>query len=162
MRDLTSDLGASLDVFGKEETLAKDVVIIGGGETGCDTAMHLAEKGHNVTVLEQAKVLAPTAQRVHFDTMYNEAWEKHKNCKAILEARCNGITEDGATYIDADGKQQFVKAGTVILAVGVKPSADLTYQYRDASNELYAVGDCEKPWDLQSTIRSAFGAASTV
>ena len=101
LRDLTSDLGASLDVFGKGETLAKDVVIIGGGETGCDTAMHLAEKGHNVTVLEQAKVLAPTAQRVHFDTMYNEAWEKHKNCKAILEALCNGITDDGATYIDA-------------------------------------------------------------
>ncbi len=149
-------------VYGNEDALAKDVVILGGGERACDTAMHLDEKGHRVTVLEASKTLAPTAQRVHFDSVFKEAWENHKNCKAILEARCTGITPDGVTYIDADGKQQSIKAGSVILALGMKPNSDLAYEYHVAARELYPVGDCKKPWDVQTAIHSAFAAASSL
>ncbi len=150
------------DVYGKEDSLAKDVVIIGGSERACDTAMHLDEKGHRVTVLAETEVLAPTAYRVHWQTEYQETWEKHKNCKAILQARCNGISADGVTYIDADGKQQSIKAGSVILAMGMKPNTDLAFTYREAASELYPVGDCRMPYDVQTAIYSAFAAASTI
>jgi 2,4-dienoyl-CoA reductase-like NADH-dependent reductase (Old Yellow Enzyme family)/thioredoxin reductase len=148
------------EVFGKEMTLAKDVVILGGRETALDTAMHLGEKGHQVTVLEESKFLAPTANRVHFSTMFDEAWANHKTCKGIVQARCNGITAEGVTYMDADGKQQSVKAGSVVVAMGMKANTDLAYQFHEASNELHVAGDCKMPWDIQTSIRSAFSAAS--
>ncbi len=150
------------DVFGKEGALAKDVVILGGGEHACDTAMHLEELGHRVTVLEESKYLAPTARRVHFEDMFFPTWEKHKNCKAILEARCNRITADGVTYIDAKGKQQSIKAGSVVLALGMKPNVDLAYEFREAGVVLRAVGDCKMPWDVQTAINSAFAVASDI
>ena len=40
------------DVFGKEDALAEEIAVIGGGEIGVETGIHLAQKGHKVTVLE--------------------------------------------------------------------------------------------------------------
>jgi 2,4-dienoyl-CoA reductase-like NADH-dependent reductase (Old Yellow Enzyme family)/thioredoxin reductase len=150
------------DVFGKEDSLAKDVVIVGGSEHACDAAMHLGDKGHNVTVLEESKHLAPTATRVHFSTMWDDAWKNHQTCKGITQARCTAITMEGVTYTDAAGKQQSVKAGTVVLALGMKPNPDLAFQYKEASNELHVVGDCKSPWDIQTCVQSAFGVAATL
>ena len=49
------------DVYGNEDALAEKVVVIGGGEVGVETGMHLAEKGHKVTLLEMLDMLAPNA-----------------------------------------------------------------------------------------------------
>ncbi len=42
------------DVYGNEASLAPKVVVIGGGEVGVETGMHLAEKGHDVTLHRDA------------------------------------------------------------------------------------------------------------
>jgi len=149
-------------VYGKEDALAKDVVVVGGGETGTETAMHLEEKGHNVTVLAETKMLAPDAMRVHFYEGLTASWKNHKNCKAIFEARCNGITENGVTYIDAGGKQQSIEAGSVVLAVGMKAKSDLALAFAGTSPWFYMIGDCYEAADLQRAIRSAFSIASTI
>ncbi|NTV91395.1 MAG: FAD-dependent oxidoreductase, partial [Clostridiales bacterium] len=39
------------ETFGKEKELGKRVIIIGGSETGVETAMYLCDNGHEVTVL---------------------------------------------------------------------------------------------------------------
>jgi flavanone/flavanol-cleaving reductase len=49
------------DVYGRENTLAKKIVIIGGSEVGVETGLHLAENGHDVTVIEMLDKLATTA-----------------------------------------------------------------------------------------------------
>ena len=148
------------DVYGKEDSLAKDVVVIGGGETGLDTGLHLSEKGHNVTVLEASDTLAKQAMRAHFYESLMDFLHTHPNCKTILQATCNGITEDGVTYIDAGGKQQSVKAGSVVLAVGMMPKHDVALQFAGTGNRFYRVGDCYEARDLRTSIRSAFGTAS--
>jgi 2,4-dienoyl-CoA reductase-like NADH-dependent reductase (Old Yellow Enzyme family)/thioredoxin reductase len=148
------------DVFGKEDTLAKDVVIVGGGSVGTDTGMHLAKLGHQVTILEETKVVARDSVRIHFYSSYRDAWEKLPNFKPITLARCNGISEDGVTYIDAKGNQQSLKAGSVIIAVGTKPKADQALSFNDACHWFYRVGDCETAADLHNAMRSAFSAAS--
>ena len=52
-----------MDVFGHEDELPHNIVVIGGSETGVETAMDLAEKGHKVTVLCRQKSLASAGQR---------------------------------------------------------------------------------------------------
>lgn len=39
------------DVYGRESELGKRVVVIGGGQSGCETALYLAKRGHSVTLL---------------------------------------------------------------------------------------------------------------
>jgi pyruvate/2-oxoglutarate dehydrogenase complex dihydrolipoamide dehydrogenase (E3) component len=147
------------DVFGSEDALKENVVVIGGGEVGVETGMHLAEKGHKVTVLEMANMLAREAVPIHYYSMFREAWEKLENFKAIVNARCNGIGADKVTYIDADGKEQSIKADSVVIAVGMKPKHDALNFY-GAGDRLFMIGDCNAAGDVQRAMRSAFSAAS--
>ena len=51
----------AIEVLGKEDTLGDSVVLIGGGQVGCETALHLAKLGKKVTVVEMQSALAPDA-----------------------------------------------------------------------------------------------------
>lgn len=150
------------NVYGKEDKLAKDVVVVGGGRAGAETAMHLAEKGHNVTLLSETSSIAPETQITEYSGAWEKAWQAHKTCKAMMGVKCSGIAEDGVTYLDANGKQQSVKAGSVILAVGIEPRIGLALQFQQTGVWFRRVGDCNQAGDLQTAMRSAFSAALTL
>ncbi len=148
------------DVYGNEDALAENVVVIGGGEVGVETGMHLAEKGHRVTVLEMMDMLAPDAPPIHYYASFRKAWKKLENFKYILQARCNGIGKDKVTYIDANGKEHAIEAGSVVIAVGMKPKNDLALEFADAGDRFFIIGDCDRAGNIQKAMRSAFSTAS--
>jgi 2,4-dienoyl-CoA reductase-like NADH-dependent reductase (Old Yellow Enzyme family)/thioredoxin reductase len=148
-------------VYGNESTLAKDVVIVGGGMSGVETGMYLAELGRNVTVLEASHMLAKDAPPLQFYTMFQEAWEALPTFKGIVNARVNAIIPDGVTYLDTDGKEQTVKAGSIVLATGMKARMDEALKFA-GTGILTLVGDCKKAGDLQTAMRSSFAAASII
>jgi len=78
-------------VYGYEDSLGETVVVIGGGEVGVETGMHLAEKGHKVTLLEMQDRLAPEATPIHYYSMFKEAWEKLPDFKPIVKALCTSM-----------------------------------------------------------------------
>jgi 2,4-dienoyl-CoA reductase-like NADH-dependent reductase (Old Yellow Enzyme family)/thioredoxin reductase len=147
-------------VFGNEDSLAKNIVIIGGGEVGVEAGMHLVEKGHRVTVLEMGNMLAPKAPPVHYYSMFREAWEKLTNFKYTLNVRCTGIGSDKVEYVDADGNKHVIAAGTVVIATGMKPRHDLALQFNGVGDKLFLIGDCDVAGNVQKAMRSAFSTAS--
>jgi pyruvate/2-oxoglutarate dehydrogenase complex dihydrolipoamide dehydrogenase (E3) component len=148
------------DVFGNEATLADKVVVIGGGEVGVETGMHLAEKGHQVTVLEMGEMLAPESTPAHYYSSFQDAWERLENFHYILQARCTGISADKVTYVDATGTEQAIEAGSVVMAVGMKPKNDLALGYYGAGDRFFVIGDCNIASNVQKAMRSAFSIAS--
>jgi NADPH-dependent 2,4-dienoyl-CoA reductase/sulfur reductase-like enzyme len=148
------------DVFGNEDKLGKNIVVVGGGEVGVETGMHLAEKGHEVTVLEMANMLARESVPIHFYTMFREAWQKLQNFHPIVNARCTAISDKGVVYKDKDGKEQSVKADSVVIAAGMKAKDDLAMKFYGVSDRFFMIGDCKAAGDVQRAIRSAFSAAS--
>ena len=148
------------DVYGNEDALAEKVVVIGGGEVGVETGMHLAEKGHKVTLLEMLDMLAPNAPPIHFYSMFKEAWEKLPNFKYILKARCTSIGANKVTYTDADGAEHTIEAGSVVIAVGMKPKNDLALKFYGAADRFFMIGDCNVAGNVQKAMRSAFSTAS--
>ena len=150
------------DVFGKASSLAENVVVIGGGETGVEAGMHLAENGHQVTVLEMRDMLAADAPPVFYRSVFQDAWEKLENFGYILNARCTGITADGVAYIDTDGAEQSIKAGSVVIAVGTKARTDEAWKFFGSAGRFYTIGDCNTVGNVQKSMRSAFSIASTL
>lgn len=148
------------DVYGNEDALAAKVVVIGGGQVGVETGMHLAEKGHKVTVLEMTDMLARDATPIHYYSMFKEAWEKLENFKYILQACCYGIGADKVTYLDADGAEHTVEAGSVVIAVGMKPKNDLALEFYGVGDRFFMIGDCNVAGNVQKAMRSAFSTAS--
>jgi NADPH-dependent 2,4-dienoyl-CoA reductase/sulfur reductase-like enzyme len=148
------------DIYGQEHTLGKNIVIIGGGEVGVETGMHLAEKGHLVTVLEMLPMLARDAVPIHFYSMFKEAWEKLENFSSVVNACCNSIGVDKVAYLTAEGKEQSIQADNVVIAVGMKPRHDLAFKFYGTADRFFMIGDCKAAGDVQRAMRSAFSTAS--
>jgi 2,4-dienoyl-CoA reductase-like NADH-dependent reductase (Old Yellow Enzyme family)/thioredoxin reductase len=155
-----SNVVCAADVYGNEDTLANRVVIIGGGEVGVETGMHLAEKGHEVTLLEMGDMLAPHAPPAHFYNLFREAWEKQPNLTCIVKARCTGIGANRVAYTDADGEEHDIEAGSVVIAAGMKPRNDLALKFYGAAGSFFMIGDCSAAGNIQKAMRTAFATAS--
>ncbi len=148
-------------VYGNEAALGKTVVVIGGGQVGCETALHLTEVGHDVTILEmQEKILVDASASYRNRLTRNMGY--HENLKTVTGGKCTAITDEGVTYLDKDGNAQTISAHSVVMAAGMKPrQAEATALYSPAYR-LYTVGDCEKAANVQKAIRAAFSAAITL
>ncbi len=152
----------AVNVYGNEKKLGKNVVVIGGGEVGVETGMHLAEKGHNVTVMEMTEMLARDTVPIHYYIMFKEAWEKLPNFTPIVNVRCTGISDKGVTYVDKNNKKHTVKADSVVIATGMKAKNDEAMKFYDAGGRFYMIGDCNDAGNIQHAMRSAFSTASMI
>jgi len=148
------------DVYGNEDALAEEVVIVGGGEVGIETGMHLAEKGHRVTLLEMGAKLAPNAPPAHFYNMFRDAWERQPNLRCLVEARCTSVGTNKVTYTDTQGAEHAIEAGSVVIAAGVKPMNDSALEFYGAAERFFLIGDCNVVGNVQKALRSAFSIAS--
>ncbi|MGI5970245.1 MAG: FAD-dependent oxidoreductase [Oscillospiraceae bacterium] len=149
----------AVSILGNEDAVKGDVVIIGGGEVGVDTGLHLAELGHKVTVLEMENMLARTATPIHFYSVLMAECEKQENFHSVVNAHCTGIFPDKVTYVDIDGAEHTVNADTVVLAVGMAPKHEEGMKFYGTGSRLFLIGDCNRASDIQRAMRSAYGTA---
>lgn len=179
---LAAGVMTCLDTYGHEDEIGKNVVLIGGSETGVETAMHLVEKGHTVHVLTRQNELAPDAGKLHGITMaYSEnfpdgtedmyaAWEMYGARKNLwgeglswtLEATTTKVEPGRVTYVTADGAEHVMQCDQVVISGGMKPCTDEAIAYAGSAPQFMVIGDCEKPTNLQVNLRKAFGAASQI
>ena len=151
------------EIYGNEHLLGPRVAVIGGGEIGVETAMHLAERGHSTTVLEMTDQLAKDCTPIHYRSMFEDAWKKLKNFHYILNARC--VRTDGNTvvYLDQNRAEQILTVDSIVLAAGMRPRQLEAMSMRPAAIEFYMAGDCiGGAGNLQKTMRSSYAAASQI
>lgn len=132
----------------------RDVVVVGGGFIGIETAENLHKAGKNVTVIEGApQILAP------FD--YDMVQTLHKELddhgvKLCLNSTVTAI-EAGKVTAEREGKPFSVAADAVIMAIGVAPETGLAAaaglelgqtrgvkvntHFQTSDPDIYAVGD---------------------
>lgn len=145
--------------FFAPERVGETVVVIGGGQVGCETAVHYGTMGKAVTVLEMQKKLAPDAMRTYQEELEGQV---HDHCTAILEATVTEISPDGVTYRDSAGALHTVPADTVLLAVGMRPRSRQAETFRPCAEEFRKFGDCVKVGNVKTVTRAAFDAAMTI
>jgi 2,4-dienoyl-CoA reductase-like NADH-dependent reductase (Old Yellow Enzyme family)/thioredoxin reductase len=118
------------------------VVVIGGGDVGCETACHFADAGHKVTVIEVLPELM-TEQYINNVKMlmYRLLAEK-----GITYFTCNEVTQIDEKTVEVKGPEggRTLPADSVVIAVGFKPKEDLRETLRLGCSEVHIVGDCGK------------------
>lgn len=134
-----ADLTISAKAVLEGAETGKNVVVIGGGSTGCETAELLAMQKKNVTVLELTDTFAgntgKTAQTILMGHL------KGYKAKLLPECRAEKITADSVTYTDKDGATKILPADTVVMAVGERPDPSLYESLKGEVKELYNIGD---------------------
>ena len=142
---------------GAAET-GKNVLIVGGGLVGCETAEFLAEKGRRVALVEMMEELA----RDQSPTLRGELLRRLENNQAITLRTGTEVIALGrgrATLRHKDGEETLENLDTVVLAAGAVPHNPLEGELRGKVKELYAVGDCYAPRNAAEAIHEAFAVA---
>jgi len=164
-----------MDVFGNHEKLGKRVVIIGGSETGVETAMYLCENGHHVTILTRQSRIGHDCSRLHYITMafigpdpetgkmgMRPAWEKYPNLKWIVSVTTKKVDGGKVTYVDSKGVEHIIEADSVVICGGMTPLTDEALAFADTAPQFFIIGDANGCGNLQRCNREAFSRASQI
>lgn len=149
-----------LQVFGHEDELPHNIVVVGCAETGLETAIHLTERGHEVTVLSRQDTIAPDCDRIHYREYMVEKWESlSEHLHFILEASTKELREDGVVYQDKTGQQHVVPAEAVVVSGGMRAKAAEAMAFYGCAKEFVVIGDCYEVRNMQTALRSGYAAA---
>ena len=151
-----------IEVYGKESELGKNVVVIGGGEIGMETAMYLAENGHEVTILSRQRKFAADADRVHYYSMFADAWSKMENLHPIKRATTTAVAPGSVTYTDKEGVSHTIACDSIVACGGMVPAQDEALSFQDVADVFIIIGDNEATGNVQSATRAAFAAAMRI
>ena len=151
-----------LQAHDEDARIGKHVVIIGGGQSGAECGIHLAKKGHKVTVLEMGNIFAPEAHRVHFYSMFMDVINSLPEYSYLLNARCTAVYEDRVVYQDAEGTEHTIPCDSVVAATGYRADTEQVLALSRACREFYMIGDCVKSANIQLAMRSAWTISNTI
>jgi 2-enoate reductase len=132
-----------------EKPVGENVVVIGGGLTGCEIAYELYLKGKKPTIVEMKDDLIAVTGVCLANSSYLRDFFAANKVPVLLETKLGEIHKDGVTVIDKDGKSQKIPADSVILSVGYKP-APLT------TSGVKVVGDAGSVGNLKTVIWNAW------
>ena len=145
-----------------EELIKGDnIVICGGGLSGCEAALELAEeKGKNVTIVEMLGEVAKDAMFINKITLFNKLAEN--NVTILTNTKVVGITDEGVEVETADGKK-FLPADTIISSFGMKPLTEVADKISAKyHNKTRKVGDLYKLGKIGDAIRQGYYAGSSI
>ena len=126
-------------VLNKEIPAGKNVVIVGAGLIGMETADFLVQQGSNVTLLEmlkQSPVLKITGHGYQLHKRMREA-----NVQFRFAATLASVDKDKVTLKYADKDEVLEGIDQVVLAAGMRPCEDLKETLMQKGIKHYVVGD---------------------
>ena len=152
-----------VDVYGREKELGENVVVIGGGKYGTQTAIHIANSGPNVTVLSSERQLVKITGP-HQDNSITFTYQNMKNFIPLTGVTTTRISEGKVFYKDASGSEKSVQADSVVIYGGLRPLQEEALKfYGSAGNGFYTAGDCTgRCGDVQKSVRSGFLVGSQI
>ena len=147
------------EVYDEKIMVGNKVAVIGGGLVGCETGLHLAQKGKDVTLIEMLDDVAIEANIMHRRALMLEL-EKSVKIKAGL--KCTEMTDKGVTAVDREGKQTLIEADTIVVAAGYKARSGIVDALRGTAPEFMAIGDCVTPKKILQAVRTGYDAGMAV
>ncbi len=144
------------DILSGKESVSCNVLIIGGGMVGCETAEYLVmnEKDiKTITVLEMLDRMADNVSPTY--RPFFLARLKKQGINLLTGAKVTEITERGVS-IEQNGETKFLEGGSVILAAGYKADETRNDSFRGKAPEVYFIGDCVKARMIREAVREGF------
>lgn len=128
------------DVLNEFPPSFKKTVVIGGGATGLELALHLTEYGCTVIVVEMLAKIGSGLESMTRKILLKRL--KENNVKIMSETQLMRVETDGAVVAHKDGTEQLVEAEKVIIAAGTRPHNRLYQKIKTLGYEIHQIGDC--------------------
>ena len=148
------------DVLAGKVDAKDESVILGVGETACETAEYLWELGKKVTLAGGRRGgLALDMDPINRYMLLRRLEEK--KIPAYVKCKFESITDAGIVVCEVRGKRT-LKAESIILALGSKSNSELAKALSGKVPEVYAAGDCVEPRRSLEAIHEGSWAARQI
>jgi pyruvate/2-oxoglutarate dehydrogenase complex dihydrolipoamide dehydrogenase (E3) component len=130
---------------------ADDIVIIGGGQVGCELGEFLLGRGKKITIIE---ILPKICADVEFlnRKMLLKRLEELKTT-IITGARITRVENGAIFFLDESGEEKSVSYGALVVAAGYQPDEAFFHSWRYASIETHFIGDCVGARGIYAAVR---------
>ena len=140
--------------------IGKNVIVIGAGLHGTETAEFLTKRGRKVTIVEPTDRIGEGVIDFRLGLLMD--WFQREGVCIISGAKGLEITDKGVAYTDKDGKRQTIEADTVVPTSPLKSNAALLQDLKGKVPELYLIGDANQPGMIVDAVREGYQTAKRV
>lgn len=144
------------DYYLKKDKVGEEVVVLGGGLAGCEAAVHLAQEGKKVHLVEMRDALAVDANIRHRPLLLakvNELVSIHTGLRGTA------VTDKGLVCMDGADKEVLIPGSTIICAAGQKARTNVAEELLDAAAHVVQIGDCVRPSNITAAVYQGYHAA---
>jgi len=146
----------AIEILNDVQKAGNNVVVVGGGLIGCETALWLRQQGRNVTIVEiQAEILGGGKDMCFANYDMLRDLLVFNKITVLKSSSLKTITRDAVLVETTDGKK-LIKADTVIIAAGYHSQRDLFDSMSDSNKIVYNIGDSRKVRNIMNTIWDAY------
>jgi 2,4-dienoyl-CoA reductase (NADPH2) len=170
------------DLLEGKKQVVGDVIVLGGGAVGCETALFLASQEmidaetlyhlvihraesnevlhslvsrntRSITLIEQEEKIG---QDIGISTRWTILQEiRRLGVKVMVNTKAKRV-EKGGVVIERSGKEVFVEGDSVVVAVGSRSVNELWGSLKDKMKEIYLIGDALEPRKVMEAIYEGF------
>jgi len=151
------------DVLTDGQVLPQDVVVIGGGMVGCETALHCARQAERVTIVEMLDCLCADCEPITRGDILDRLDAAGINTRTGTTVRGIGernvLLSAGSGTDPTEGAPESIDADLVVCAIGSEPNETLFAELSGGPWELFPVGDACGPRGIYEAIHEGSLAA---
>lgn len=143
----------AVDVLSGKVLPGKRVVVIGGGETGTETANYLGIIDRYITIVEMQEEIAPFSANAVRHYLIRSL--KENGVKILTNTEVREITEHSVVT----DKGEEIAADTVVLALGFQSENTIMKELEAAGKSVLIVGDAKEPRSVMEAVKEGYEAA---
>ena len=138
----SNDLLFPPGVFMGNKNVGDQVVVVGSGQEGCETALYIAETlKKKVTIIEKrGAALLDCGDPMSMMALRMRL--QFANVKIITGLNFKHFSGNKANCIDNTGKSRQLDADTVVLALGLQPKKDTVEKLSGIAGQTFKIGSC--------------------
>ena len=137
--------------------VGENVVIVGGGLTGCEIAYELYLQGKKPQIVEMMDDLIVTKGICLANTSYLRDFFKTNQVPVHLEHKTAEIRDGEVVIVDKEGNAKTIPADSVIMSVGYNPAP-----LAKKAAHVHVIGDAKAVGNLRTVIWGAWDVAMKI
>lgn len=147
-------------LMGNGESLARsdgEMLVYGGGETGCETAEYLAERGHKTVLVSRSpsKFLARSAEMIYRGVLLKRL-QQNPLIRIIDNSELTRIDSNGIAHLQHKDGQSQLNVSKVYIAQGRRPDPTLSQQLLAANIAFSRIGDARRGGRIGDAVNDAY------
>lgn len=152
-----------IDALMGNKPVGQNVVIVGGGMTGCELGYDLAREGKKVQIVEMAPDILmagtpmPMANGMHLRMLLGAT-----GVELLTSTKIAAINDEGAVVETAEGEKKTLQADTVIIAMGLHPENSLCDDLRGEGMEVFEIGDGRQVVNIMNAVWDGYEVAKNI